>query len=47
MISRCQANAGLLAVSILATTRADLWDKLWRTWREIAAAVQRRLDAGP
>ena len=35
------ANAGLLAVSILATTRADLRDKLQAYRSEIAAAVQR------
>lgn len=35
------ANAGLLAVSILATTRAELRDKLQAYRSEIAAAVQR------
>ena len=35
------ANAGLLAVSILATTRPDLRDKLQAYRAEIAAAVQR------
>ena len=35
------ANAGLLAVSILATTRPDLRDKLQAYRSEIAAAVQR------
>ena len=34
------ANAGLLAVSILATTRPDLRDKLQAYRAEIAAAVQ-------
>ena len=35
------ANAGLLAVSILATTRPDLREKLQAYRAEIAAAVQR------
>ena len=35
------ANAGLLAVSILATTRPDLREKLHAYRAEIAAAVQR------
>jgi len=35
------ANAGLLAVSILATTRHDLRDKLEAYRADIAAAVQR------
>ena len=35
------ANAGLLAVSILATTRPDLREKLYAYRAEIAAAVQR------
>jgi 5-(carboxyamino)imidazole ribonucleotide mutase len=35
------ANAGLLAVSILATTRPDLREKLHEYRAEIAAAVQR------
>jgi 5-(carboxyamino)imidazole ribonucleotide mutase len=35
------ANAGLLAVSILATTRPELREKLHEYRAEIAAAVQR------